>query len=587
MMKLMSEPLGFDLETADASQLFQLREEFVRLAGFTASPGVGFTASMGELIDLFKEAPYIYGHGIMTFDLLTLAYGYGMDWEAITKKAIDTELLDRLDYPPMARDTGGSIDKYDLDHVAKRRGVVGKSGSISEIAKKHGGYASIPLDDTEYRDYLAADVNAVKALMTQLPFRGNAYAKREHAIASWNGRMTLNGFRVDVPLLERRIAEGSDNKKLALQLLADDFDLPLGRFEWSGKGNDKIEEWLPFESPLSTLEGRRWLIEVWSAFGVHNPPITDTGRLSISAADLRPIAESGLVHPDLRRILSLMIEVTTTRTIYQTIQDHMVGDRVHPLIVMRQASGRSSVTSPGLTVMGKRGGRHVERDVLLPEEGQVLISADLSQVDMRGVAAHSQDRNYAKLFEPGKNVHKEHAIMIFGDEAFYAEAKAIGHGANYGQSAKTLIDKGHNPERVHTFFQRRQEEFGRLMAWTDEIRERAKSGQLLDNGFGRLMRPDPSRYYTQAPALMGQGTAADILKEAILRLPDPDFRPLAKLSVHDELLVSCDPGEVRDVQRELKKAMTFDWAPEGAEFQIPILCDVSDPGENWGVVSAK
>ena len=72
------------------------------------------------------------------------------------------------------------------------------------------------------------------------------------------------------------------------------------------------------------------------------------------------------------------------------------------------------------------------------------------------------------------------------------------------------------------------------MAWTAEIRELAKAGNLLDNGFGRLMRPDPARYYTQAPALMGQGTAADILKEAILRLPDPDFRPLVKLSVHDE-----------------------------------------------------
>jgi len=582
-----AEPLGFDLETADASQLFPLRDHFVTLAGFTATPGVGFTSDMQELIQLINAAPYVYGHGITTFDLLSLAHGYGLDWETTLRKAIDTELLDRLDYPPMARDTGGSIDRYDLDHVAKRRGVAGKSGSIKDIAAKHGGYHKIPLDDEEFRAYLAADVIAIRELMTQLPFKGNAYAKREHAVSSWNGRMTLNGFRVDVPLLEQRIEQGSANKKLALRLLAEDFDLPLGRFEWSGKGNDKIEEWLPFESPLSTLEGRRWLIEVWSAFGVHNPPITDTGRLSISAADLRPIAESGLVHPDLRQILRLMIEVTTTRTIYQTIQDHMVGDRVHPLIVMRQASGRSSVTSPGLTVMGKRGGRHIERDVLLPEEGQVLISADLSQVDMRGVAAHSQDRNYAKLFEPGKNVHKEHAIMIFGDEAFYAEAKAIGHGANYGQSAKTLIDKGHNPERVHTFFQRRQEEFGRLMAWTDEIRERAKSGQLLDNGFGRLMRPDPSRYYTQAPALMGQGTAADILKEAILRLPDPDFRPLAKLSVHDELLVSCDPGEVKDVQRELKKAMTFDWAPEGAEFQIPILCDVSDPGENWGVVSAK
>lgn len=575
----MSTGIGFDLETA-GKDFFGHDESFLKLAGYTDGDSVGFTTEAEELIKRLEAAPWIYGHNIFGFDLLALAHIYGADWESLTRKAVDTEILDRLDYPPMARDTGGSIDKYDLDHVAERRGVKGKTADLAEMARKHGGFEHIPADDPEYREYLRGDVEAIRALIAQLPIKGNAYAKREHRVASLNGRMTLNGFRVDLPLLEERISKGESDKRFALHLLRDDYDLPLGRFEWSGRGKDKVEQWTDFDNPLATLEGRKWLIEVWDAFGVRNPPITETGRLSTSAQDLRPLAESPLIHPDLRRILRLMMTVTTTRTIYQTIADHLVGDRVHPMIVMRQASGRSSVTNPGLTVMGKRGGRHVERDVLIPDEGHVLISADLSQVDMRAIAGHCQDPNYMALFESGKDAHTELAIFITGDPSKRNDVKAIGHGANYGLGANKMIASGYDPELVKTFFEREKEQFPRKHAWREEIRERAAAGELLDNGFGRKMRCDPRRAYTQAPALMGQGTAADIMKEALLRLPET-FRPWLRITVHDEILISAPEERASEIKEELREAMTFEWR------DVPIFCDVSEPGYSWGEVSAK
>src|SRR6185437_16269975 len=121
-------------------------------------------------------------------------------------KSLDTLILDRLDFPPRARDTGGSADKYDLDHVAERRGLPGKTDNLAELAKQHGGYGAIPVDDPAYRAYLAGDVNAIHRLIDVLP--KNPYARREHQVASLAGQMTLNGFRVDLPLLARRIAEG-------------------------------------------------------------------------------------------------------------------------------------------------------------------------------------------------------------------------------------------------------------------------------------------------------------------------------------------------------------------------------------------
>jgi DNA polymerase-1 len=571
-------PVGFDCETARADDLFAYGPEFVRLSGWTHGDDVKVETDPHELIRVLNDAPWIYGHNIFGFDLLALAHYYGADWDKLSAKAVDTLLLARLDWPPQARDTGGSIDKYDLDHVAERLGVPGKTDSIRDLARKHGGYDHIPLDDPEYRDYLTGDVKAVAALVNKLP--RTDYAKREHRCASLMGRMTLNGFRVDIPLLNERISRGEETKREALEILRDDYDLPLGKFVWKGRGDKKEESWQDFDSPLATLEGREWFLYVLDGYGVLNPPVTETGRLATAADALAPLADSDASHPDLRRILRLMQTVTTTRTVYQTVADHLVGDRVYPLINMGQASGRSSVTSPGLTVFGKRGGRHIERDIFIPEPGHVLVSCDLSQVDMRAVAALSQDPAYMKLFEGDQDAHKLIALQIFGTEDKRFEAKAIGHGWNYGLGANKLIASGFDPELVRAFFENMERSYPRVCSWKNEVRAIGAAGKLLDNGFGRKMRCDPARAYTQAPALMGQGAAADILKTALLRLPD-ECRPMLRLMIHDEILLDVPKDLVEDVRRTVMDAFTFEWRG------VQIKSDCSAPGSSWGQVSAK
>jgi DNA polymerase I len=582
----MPDPVGFDLETASADQLFSYGAGFIRLAGTITGDEIEVTTDVKELIAKLEAASWIYGHNIFGFDLLALALA-GADYEALAAKSMDSLLLSRLDWPPEARDTGGSVDKYSLDAVAERLGVAGKTDSIKELAKKHGGLDQIPVDDEEYRSYLAGDLVAAKAVLGKLP--KGAYAKREHKCQAIMGRMTLNGFRVDEPLLAERIKLGQHYKNEALNILMEDYDLPLGRVAWKGRGDKKEEFWETFESPLSTLSGREWLTDIYAAYGVRNPPLTDGDppRLATAADALEPLRNSPASHPDLQRILEMMQTVTTTRTVYQTTEDHMVDGRVHPLINMGQASGRSSVTSPGLTVFGKRGGRHIERDVFLPEPGHVLISCDLSQVDMRGVAGLCQDKNYMALFgldaegNP-RDPHKEIAIQLFGGPEFREQAKPITHGSNYGLGANKMIANGHDPQLVQKYFEERKRMFPRLLAWQDEMRAIGKAGKFLDNGWGRMMRCDPQRAYTQGPALMGQGCAADILKEAMLRaqaagVPKESWR----LMVHDEILFDVPESEAMEWRAIIIDAFTFEWRG------VPITCDASKPGYSWGEVSAK
>jgi hypothetical protein len=133
---------------------------------------------------------------------------------------------------------------------------------------------------------------------------------------------------------------------------------------------------------------------------------------------------------------------------------------------------------------------------------------------------------------------------------------------------------------VYAFFEGMAENFPVMFQWRDGIRAKGEAGELLDNGFGRMMRCDPYRAYTQAPALMGQGTARDLLCEALLRLPE-HFRPYIRAMIHDEILVSVPEELAKELGQELVDAFTSEWRG------VPILCDISKPGKNWGEVSAK
>lgn len=130
-------------------------------------------------------------------------------------------------------------------------------------------------------------------------------------------------------------------------------------------------------------------------------------------------------------------------------------------------------------------------------------------------------------------------------------------------------------------------EFPDLVRWRDEVRERGQGGDLLDNGFGRRLRVDPDRAWTQAPALMGQGCARDLMMEGLLRLP-PELLPMLRAVVHDEVILSVPADQADDVERAVVDALSFDWAPPGADRTVRIDASLGNRrGRNWGEVYEK
>ena len=589
-----------DIETGSAGDLFTYtqRDEtgYVRLAGLIGSAGTPAIVSAPQALEIFSQAAVITGHNILGFDGLALAWHHRRDdpgwWESFASKARDTELIARQVWPPQSKETH-SDDKLGLDNVAALLGLPGKTGDLKRLKAKYGGYDRIPLDDPEYRAYLEGDLRATAAVAGQLLgcYDSDPYIPREHRAAAVNGRMSLNGVRVDQGLLRERLAAGEERKRACLQALHDIWGLPLGKTVSRGRGKAKAEVFEEAVSPLSTDYGRDWLARMWEAYQIPDPPRTaKTGKLALGADDLKLVLDDPRCTGGLRQMLELMAVVTGTRTVYQTAQACLCPDgRVHPSVSMRQASGRSSTTNPGLTVFGKHGGRHVERDIFVPDEGFVLMSFDLSQVDMRAVAGHSQDPAYMALFEPGRDAHAEIAARVFGDPhgghcpkdcELRQAAKSRGHGWNYGMGPERMIRDGVAPDVAYGFDNGMRAEFGILCAWREGIRARAAAGEILDNGFGRHMKADPARAHTVGPALMGQGPAADILKEWMLACPR-ELDRYRLITVHDEQVFQFPEDSWEEMAREVVRAA------EGDFMGVPILVDQSGPGLSWGEISAK
>ncbi|MGH3500722.1 MAG: phage/plasmid primase, P4 family [Nocardioidaceae bacterium] len=570
-----SGPLVFDVETAAAEWLYPYGTGFARLGGYTTNGHITLTDDLGELARRVGAAELVTGHNILGFDLQALARYHGLDLQALVARGAvyDTLLAARHVDPPMARGKGVDAErKYDLDTLGETYGLGGKAGDLKALAKEFGGYDRIPLDEPRYRDYLTGDVELSVKLYDRLRAQTgeDSYLAREHRVAAIAAQLSLNGFRVDTELLDRRVSDGEARKAEALSYLHGHHGVPLTR------PNGK-----PYDAPLASKAGKAALLQALSALGVTCLWMTEkTGGPDISYDAMYHLAMQYHHLPEVVRIAKAVATVARVRTVYTTVRDHLVGDRVHPTVAMKQATGRWSLTAPGLTVIGKRGDRHHEREVFLPEPGHVILAVDLSQVDMRAVAGLSGDQAYIDMLSR-QDPHTEIARTLFGDEGRRDEAKTIGHGWNYGRTVKA-ISNGEDlpPAVVREFDESMRERFPRLVEWQEEVRELAVSGSLLDNGFGRKMRPDPTRAYTQAPALMGQGAARDLMMEGLLRLP-AEVLPMLRAQVHDEVVLSVPTDIADDVERDVVNALTFPWRG------VPIRAAADPHGRNWGHVYAK
>jgi DNA polymerase-1 len=257
------------------------------------------------------------------------------------------------------------------------------------------------------------------------------------------------------------------------------------------------------------------------------------------------------------------------------------------------ATGRISSTEPNLQNIPIRTelGRRIRAAFIAPP-GNRLVSADYSQIELRVLAHLSADPRLVEAFRTGQDVHTRTAMEVFEvaeDQVTReqrARAKAVNFGVIYGQGegglSKALgIDRGTAASFIAAYF-RRYEGVRRFM---EGVLERARSGEPVHSLLGRRrIVPDinsgnRARRLTAERVAMNmpiQGSAADILKLAMLRLatpPTPGSRLV--LTVHDELVFEVPEDEVALASERIRAAMQSAY-----ELSVPLEVSVGS-GPNW------
>ncbi|MDP4916274.1 MAG: DNA polymerase I [Haliea sp.] len=260
------------------------------------------------------------------------------------------------------------------------------------------------------------------------------------------------------------------------------------------------------------------------------------------------------------------------------------------------ATGRLSSSDPNLQNIPIRTeeGRRIRQAFIAPP-GYRIVAADYSQIELRIMAHLSSDAGLLRAFREGLDVHRATAAEVFGVglEAVSADqrrkAKAINFGLIYGMSAFGLARQLHlGRNEAQAYIDRYFERYPGVQDYMERTRVSAREQGYVETLFGRrLYLPEinarnkmraqaAERTAINAPM---QGTAADIIKRAMLRVDDwlqgslVDARTI--MQVHDELVLEVAEDAVESVSANLCRLMS-----EAAELAVPLLVEAG-VGKNW------
>lgn len=272
-------------------------------------------------------------------------------------------------------------------------------------------------------------------------------------------------------------------------------------------------------------------------------------------------------------------------------------DRLHTTYNMVVAqTGRLSSEKPNLQNIPVRSdlGRKI-RTAFVAGKGNLLISADYSQIELRIAALLSNDKDMIDMFNRDVDIHTATAAEVYGREPedvtknMRRDAKVINFGVMYGLSphglsAATGMTFVAAKEFIDKYFEIRP----KLVAYIESLKDQANNQGYTETLFGRR-RPTPdvksSNFMVREAAMRAainmpfQGTAADIMKLAMIKLQTmlrdkKDAHML--LQIHDSVLVECPKDQADELAREIKKVME-----SACKLPVKLTVDTAT-GKNWG-----
>ena len=581
-------------EKLDACKVFAIDTETDSLNTVSANL-VGISLSVKEGEGCYIPLKHEYEGCPTQIDLELAVSIIGSSIEKNKHKAVGQNL--KFDIPILARH-GITLDtfhadtmlmSYVLNSTATRHGMdklaefylnytTVKYKEVTGTASKQINFSAVEIEVAS--NYAAEDAditlrlfNKLEDLLKDKPTQLKLLNDIEYPLVHVLSKIEQNGAKID----KDKLAEHS--KELSEKIA----DLSAQAFVISG-------EEFNLDSPKQLLE------ILYEKLKLPILKKTPKGQPSTNEETLQRLSEE-------YELPGIILQYRTLAKLKSTYTDSLIKienpltKRIHTSYQQAVTStGRLSSTEPNLQNIPIRTaeGRRI-REAFVPEKGNVLISADYSQIELRIMAHLSKDKNLTHAFNNNLDIHSATAAEVFGvnledvTQDQRRSAKAINFGLMYGMSAFGLtrqldIPRAEAQKYLDTYFER----YTGVKDYIANTKAQAKEDMFVETIMGRrlylkeinagngLRRQAAERAAINAPL---QGSAADIIKKAMIDIQDFLEKEMPKvkviMQVHDELIFEAPKENAEEVLSIMKAMME-----KAVKLDIPLIADAAI-GDNW------
>lgn len=331
--------------------------------------------------------------------------------------------------------------------------------------------------------------------------------------------------------------------------------------------------------------------------GGAKPKKTKTGQYATGEEILSELAPK---HEIVRDILDWRQMVKLQNTYVDALPDqvNIKTNRVHTEYMQAvAATGRLSSNNPNLQNIPIRTerGRQVRKAFVARDENYLLLAADYSQIELRIIAALSQEPNMMESFQRGEDIHRSTAAKVFNvpleevTKEQRSHAKTVNFGIIYGVSAfglsnQTNLSRAESKELIDAYYETYPKLKSYIASQVDFARENGYVQTILGrrrylkdiHSHNAVVKGAAERNAVNAPI---QGSAADIIKIAMIninkRLKAENWKSKMLLQVHDELVFDAHKEELETLKTMVKSEME-----NAYKLDVPLIVDLGS-GENW------
>lgn len=522
---------------------------------------------------LIEQAPALHAHSAPA-DLVPLAVAGLIDWRAAWAKMHDTVIPAKLGDPqstgsdPGLKEISGSVLRdYAVSPAAENgRQAVFKAGGWLEKTKpdtpiERNGWAQIETGCETMIRYAGADVldtaAIARVLRAQLP-RPDVY-ERERLAQRLTAPVSLRGVRIDREQVRalteaHTAAQGREAGALAA---------------W---GIDK-----PGSDPT--------IVAAFERLGVELPRTKPTrtkpqGGPSVAAAVIERLTD----HPgDVGALAARVLEYRHHSTAlslfcapYAALCDYGDGRARPTIYTIGTDTGRMSCVRPNMQQLSREGG---VRAMITADPGFMMIGADFKNVELRVAAALSGDPNLTRMIAEGEDIHWNIARLVYGPQATKSHRYRVKRGVFgrlYGGGLATLADQmGVYPDVAQRMIDVLDSEFGVLSQWSEFMRGQVRAGNTQFPAYSGRIIHLPKAFPHKAPNYAIQGTARELLVDAMVKWAETPWADCTLLPVHDEVDVFVPEADAERATLALVECMATELGG------VEIVADPAVPSFYW------